>query len=115
MKKKNLVLKQKFGNLTINSAPSELNGEIVYYCKCSCGKNISVKETDLKSGNVTSCGCKMEKIINFPTGLSFYANADRRKEIELMYQKEEIQRIIEDLKNNPSKPEVPNIPKEPES
>ena len=53
MRKKNLVLNQKFGDLTVNSAPSEVNGEIVYYCKCSCGNNLSVREVDLKSGNVS--------------------------------------------------------------
>lgn len=115
MKKKNLVLNQKFGDLTINSAPNEVNGEVVYYCKCSCGKNLSVREVDLKSGNVSSCGCKMEKITNYPMGFSFYTNADRRKEIELIHQREEIERIIEEIKNNPPQPETPDIPEESES
>ena len=57
----------------------------------------------------------MEKIINFPMGLSFYANVDRRKEIELIHQREEIERIIEEIKNNPPQPEIPDIPEENES
>ena len=33
------------------------NGGQVWRCFCTCGKFVSVAETDLKSGGVSSCGC----------------------------------------------------------
>lgn len=32
----------------------------VYKCKCSCGNECNVTQTDLKSGNVKSCGCRLK-------------------------------------------------------
>lgn len=33
----------------------------VYKCKCSCGNECHVTQTDLKSGNVKSCGCRIKE------------------------------------------------------
>ena len=31
--------------------------ERVMKCKCSCGREVSVRTSNLKSGNTSSCGC----------------------------------------------------------
>ena len=55
-----------FGNLTVISLDRELMDKrreqglpksTFWRCKCKCGKVISVRAPDLKSGNTSSCGC----------------------------------------------------------
>lgn len=62
--------KKTFGNLTVVSLDRELmdkrkeqglSKSTFWKCKCKCGKIISVRASDLKSGNTSSCGCNKRK------------------------------------------------------
>lgn len=62
--------KKTFGNLTVVSLDRELMDKrkeqglpksTFWRCKCKCGKMISVRAPDLKSGNTSSCGCNKRK------------------------------------------------------
>lgn len=50
---------KKFGLLTVLSLNTELsNSKVKFYnCKCQCGKNTTVRESNLISGDTQSCGC----------------------------------------------------------
>ena len=54
---KNLI-GQKFGKLTVlyRAGPSN-NREVIWHCKCDCGKEIDVVAHSLTTGNTKSCGC----------------------------------------------------------
>lgn len=59
------MIGKKFGNLTVvKRAPDRVSGGeniIHWYCKCDCGNpNLTiVSGKNLRSGGVTSCGCKV--------------------------------------------------------
>ena len=59
------MIGKKFGNLTVvKRAPDRVSGGeniIHWYCKCDCGNpNLTiVSGKNLRSGRVTSCGCKV--------------------------------------------------------
>lgn len=44
--------------LSYDEEKSKVKGRTYWFCKCDCGKIISVNSTNLISGNSTSCGCK---------------------------------------------------------
>ena len=47
-----------FGQLTVlYPTPQRLNGQGVWHCKCTCGKEVDVRSNNLISGNTFSCGC----------------------------------------------------------
>ena len=48
----------RFGHLKIIGNAPDAFGKIVWLCKCECGNNYLAYEDDLKSGYITSCGCK---------------------------------------------------------
>lgn len=49
---------QVFGFLTVIEKTSErLNGQVVWKCKCKCGKEHKVGSYNLTSGSTWSCGC----------------------------------------------------------
>lgn len=49
---------QAFGRLTaVRSTQDRQRGEVVWECRCSCGKETLVASGDLRSGRVKSCGC----------------------------------------------------------
>ena len=48
---------QKYGKLT----PMEYLGKSFWLCQCDCGKTSKVKQGDLKSGHIKSCGCNILK------------------------------------------------------
>lgn len=56
---------QKFGRLTaIRPTKKRFKSNVVWLCRCSCGKNVLVGSGNLSSGNTKSCGClKSEKTI----------------------------------------------------
>lgn len=56
MKRNNLV-GQKFGRLTVISFHGMENRNSTWLCKCSCGNEIVVYGCHLKSGLTKSCGC----------------------------------------------------------
>ena len=67
--KKNLVQKidligQKFGRLTVIKEAEERasNGQMMWVCKCECGKEVTVKSQSLREGKTKSCGCLQKEI-----------------------------------------------------
>lgn len=42
-----------FGQLRVKA----YYGDYKWYCQCSCGKFVTVRADNLKSGNTLSCGC----------------------------------------------------------
>lgn len=63
---------QEFGKLTVihEAEPyiciSKGTKERKWFCECSCGKEVSVKQNNLRSGKTKSCGCL--KVLNFTRG-----------------------------------------------
>lgn len=53
---------RKYGNLTvIGISGKDKAGHTLWNCKCSCGKDVVVSGTHLKSGHTKSCGCLIKK------------------------------------------------------
>ena len=49
---------QKFGRLTVLFPTEKKQGSnIIWHCKCDCGKECDIAGNNLTSGNSTSCGC----------------------------------------------------------
>jgi len=49
---------QQFGELIVISHEGRLENSLnLWKCRCSCGNEIIVRQSNLKSGNTTSCGC----------------------------------------------------------
>lgn len=55
------LTKQKFGMLQPIEYEGYKNHRAYWKCQCDCGKTISVREHDLKTGNTRSCGCIKSK------------------------------------------------------
>ena len=56
--KKNYLVGQKFGKLTVIKPTNErINNSIVWECVCDCGNKKNVPTHLLKSGHTKSCGC----------------------------------------------------------
>ena len=51
---------KQYGHLTVlkDSGQRESNGTTIWICDCICGNKTTASYSDLKSGRVTSCGCK---------------------------------------------------------
>ena len=58
---------QKFGKLTVlefvGFGDTGRNGRAIWRCICECGNEIKVAQDRLKSGNVSSCGCKKKHLM----------------------------------------------------
>jgi len=67
------ILGKRFGRLTtIKDVGRASNGSALWLCKCDCGNEVIVRQCNLHSGNVQSCGCYMKdkiKISNTTHGL----------------------------------------------
>ncbi len=48
---------QRFGRLVVVSLAPKTNKNIVYNCKCDCGKEKIITKGSLTSGDTKSCGC----------------------------------------------------------
>lgn len=60
MAKKIDLTGKQFGQLTVLQEDKErdfVSNEIKWICRCSCGKEISVRGSSLRNGNTKSCGC----------------------------------------------------------
>lgn len=54
----NSLAGQQFGRLTVvEDTGKRLRGQVVYSCKCSCGKMANVPSVRLTNGETSSCGC----------------------------------------------------------
>ncbi len=50
---------RQFGELTVlRRAENDGRGKVRWLCRCSCGGEVTVRATQLKSGKTRSCGCK---------------------------------------------------------
>lgn len=57
--------RHKFSRLTvIKQSGKNKHGQIMWLCKCHCGKETVVPGHCLKSGNTRSCGCLQKEIIS---------------------------------------------------
>ena len=64
-KQKEPMVGRTFGRLTvISEAGRSKNGSITYLCSCSCGNQVIVKGTALRSGNNLSCGCLKKEVLS---------------------------------------------------
>ena len=74
---------QRFGKLLVSSFISMgRNYQRVWLCKCDCGGIKQVTSSDLRSGNVKSCGCAKNgnpkhKMTNTPTYLKWKSMKSR--------------------------------------
>lgn len=51
------LIGRKFGLLTVIALDGSEAGHTVWKCRCSCGNTTNVRNGDLASGSVRSCGC----------------------------------------------------------
>lgn len=51
---------QSFGNLTVIAYDGKRKGKHYRRCRCICGNEVSISQSNLKIGHSTSCGCKNE-------------------------------------------------------
>lgn len=49
---------QKFGSLEVLSDGGSRSKSRFWHCRCECGREIDVRQVNLKSGHTRSCGCK---------------------------------------------------------
>lgn len=54
---------KQFGELTVLGYSDSRNGMRFWHCKCSCGKETTVRQGYLLDGRTKSCGCLQAKII----------------------------------------------------
>lgn len=54
---------QRFGLLLVVSATeNDANGKTRWLCRCSCGQQTVVRTHSLRSGETSSCGCRMREL-----------------------------------------------------
>ena len=51
------LIGHRFGHLTVLSRAASIHKKVTWLCRCDCGMELPVKEGQLLSGRVTSCGC----------------------------------------------------------
>lgn len=49
-----------FGDLTVLSYAGKRGGSHYWLCRCSCGRELEVRQSNLLGGHSTSCGCKRD-------------------------------------------------------
>lgn len=53
---------RKFGNLTVEKfAGRDANGNVMWKCKCDCGKEKNIQHFSLINGRSKSCGCRYSR------------------------------------------------------
>jgi hypothetical protein len=55
------MIGQTFGRLTVLERAPNLGQHSRYLCQCSCGNTHKVTGSNLRQGNVRSCGCKKKE------------------------------------------------------
>ena len=62
MTKQKIMPGQRFGQLeVIERAESTPSGQIRWRCRCDCGRETLVMDSNLKRGRSVSCGCRRER------------------------------------------------------
>lgn len=56
-------LGKRFSMLTVTGYAGKEDGQHLWCCKCDCGKETVVRQTNLQSGKTKSCGCLQEEQI----------------------------------------------------
>lgn len=66
---------RQFGELTVIRYSGKKKGSHIWHCRCSCGKELDVRQSNLQSGHTKSCGCKndIKNNIHFVDGTSIEA------------------------------------------
>lgn len=54
---KNTLLGQRFGRLVVISRGKNPNNHDICFCRCDCGKELTVHRTNLQGKRTKSCGC----------------------------------------------------------
>ena len=55
---------RKFGLLTVLSYVGKHKGNHIWHCRCDCGNETDVRQSNLQNGSVKSCGCLKWKDIS---------------------------------------------------
>lgn len=61
---------ERFGSLEVLAYAGKREGSHYWRCRCICGKEIEVRQSNLQSGHTKSCGCQaqLKKNIHFVDG-----------------------------------------------
>ena len=61
---------RRFGHLTVTAYAGKENGSHLWRCRCDCGGETVVRQSNLQSGQTVSCGCeqKARKGLHFVDG-----------------------------------------------
>lgn len=51
------IIGDTYGRLTVISLHSNINYRKKFYCRCTCGNEVIVSMSHLRTGHTTSCGC----------------------------------------------------------
>lgn len=73
MGKLNDLVGKRFGYLSVLDFSHTYKGHSYWLCVCECGGHTVVRGSHLKSGNVTSCGCRKGNITHYKSGTRLYA------------------------------------------
>lgn len=84
MKKQNL-LGQLFGQLTVIEAMPARNGMSYWQCKCSCGNITEVSFRNLKYGSTKSCGCFRKQAAAINAVARFTEHGDHKTRLYTIY------------------------------
>ncbi len=57
-----------YGKLTVLRFEGMRKGQPYFVCRCNCGREVSVRGPNLRSGNTRSCGCSRKKSGNRQRG-----------------------------------------------
>lgn len=64
MKKRGISIGERFGRLTVISGVLIINDKVyARECRCDCGRKVTVRTSNLRSGNTRSCGCLFRESI----------------------------------------------------
>jgi hypothetical protein len=68
----NTLVGRKFSKLTVISRAESIKlGEPLWNCRCDCGSECQITEYNLRSGNISSCGCSKEGPVGAATKENF--------------------------------------------
>lgn len=56
------MLDRRFGRLVVVAESGRIRKEVAWRCRCECGKEIISAGFNLRSGNTTSCGCRVDEV-----------------------------------------------------
>ena len=61
---------KKFGKLTVIAEGGRIGGQVLWVCKCDCGKEKTIRGASLRRGETQSCGCLAQGNHRLPYGES---------------------------------------------